>query len=218
MARTRVGILISGGGSNMAALIAASQAPDYPAEIVLVASSRPDAGGLEKARAAGIRTVAFDHTLYDRAGLEMAVDAELEAAGVELVCLAGWMRLLSPYFVAKWQDCLLNIHPALLPSFKGLHTHQRALDAGVKVHGCTVHFVRQEMDVGPIVAQAAVPVLPGDDADRLAARVLATEHRLYPHALALVASGRASVADERVVIDDAASAAGTPDGLFAPAL
>lgn len=214
MARTRVGILISGGGSNMAALIAASLDPSYPAEIVLVASSRPDAGGLERARAAGVRTAAFDHTLYDRAGLEMAVDAELEAAEVDLVCLAGWMRLLSPFFVAKWKDRLINIHPALLPSFRGLHTHQRALDEGVKVHGCTVHFVRQEVDVGPIVAQAAVPVLAGDDAERLAARVLKAEHRLYPHALALVASGRARIEDERVVCDGAVA----DTALFVPEL
>ncbi|MGQ4272726.1 phosphoribosylglycinamide formyltransferase [Terrihabitans sp. B22-R8] len=217
MKRTRVGILISGGGSNMSALIAASQKPDYPAEIAIVASSRPDAGGLDKARAAGVPSVAFDHRLHDRAGLEMAVDAELEAAGVELVCLAGWMRLLSPYFVEKWKNRLINIHPALLPSFRGLHTHQRALDEGVTLHGCTVHFVRQEVDTGPIIAQAAVPILPGDDAERLAARVLAAEHRLYPHALALVASGRARVDGERMVLT-AAGDIPAPEPLFSPAL
>jgi phosphoribosylglycinamide formyltransferase-1 len=201
MKRMRVGILISGGGTNMSALIAAAEDPDFPAEIAVVISSRPDARGLEKARAAGVHAVAFDHRSHDRAGLEMMVDAELEAAHVELVCLAGWMRLLSPYFVAKWADRLINIHPSLLPSFRGLHTHERALEADVKLHGCSVHFVRQDVDTGPIVAQAAVPVLPGDDADALAARVLEAEHRLYPHALRLVASGSARVEGERVVFD-----------------
>ena len=189
MAKVRTAILISGGGSNMAALIAAAKAPDYPAEIVLVASSSPDAGGIAKAQAAGVPVVAFDHRGHDREGLERAVDAELEKAGVELVCLAGWMRLLSPYFVNKWRNRMINIHPSLLPEFKGLDTHQRALDAGAKEHGCTVHYVRQDMDEGPIIAQARVPVLPGDTAEILAARVLAEEHKLYPHALKLVASG-----------------------------
>jgi phosphoribosylglycinamide formyltransferase-1 len=199
MKKVRTAILISGGGSNMAALISAAKTPDYPAEIVLVASSSPDAGGIAKAKAAGIPVFAFDHREYDREGLERAVDAELEKAGVELVCLAGWMRLLSPYLIGKWRNRMINIHPSVLPEFKGLHTHQRALDAGKKEHGCTVHYVRQEMDEGPIVAQAKVPVLPGDTAEILAARVLAEEHKLYPHALALVASGEIRVEGEKIV-------------------
>jgi phosphoribosylglycinamide formyltransferase-1 len=199
MKKVRTAILISGGGSNMAALIAAAKTPDYPAEIVLVASSSPDAGGIAKAKAAGIPVFAFDHREYDREGLERAVDAELEKAGVELVCLAGWMRLLSPYLIGKWRNRMINIHPSVLPEFKGLHTHQRALDAGKKEHGCTVHYVRQEMDEGPIVAQAMVPVLPSDTAETLAARVLAEEHKLYPHALALVASGEVQVEGEKIV-------------------
>jgi len=203
MAKVRTAILISGGGSNMAALIAAAQDRDYPAEIVLVAASNPQAGGLIKAKAAAVPALPFDHKSFDREGLERAVDAELEKAGVELVCLAGWMRLLSPYLIDKWRDRMINIHPSLLPDLKGLHTHQRALDAGAKEHGCTVHYVRQEMDVGPIIAQARVPVLPNDNADSLAARVLAAEHQLYPHALKLVASGRVRVEGERVVTDDA---------------
>ncbi len=199
MAKVRTAILISGGGSNMAALIAAAQAADYPAEIVLVVSSNPDAGGIAKAQAAGVPVAIFDHRQHDREGLERLVQAELKKSSVELVCLAGWMRLLSPYLIGRWHNRMLNIHPSLLPEFKGLHTHQRALDAGVAEHGCTVHFVRQEMDVGPIVGQARVPVLPGDDADVLAARVLAEEHRLYPHALGLVASGAVRVEGNEVV-------------------
>jgi len=199
MRRVRTAVLISGGGSNMAALIAAASAPDYPTEIVLVVSSSPDAPGLAKARASGVEAVAFDHRNYDREGLERAVHAELEKAGVELVCLAGWMRLLSPFLIQAWHDRMINIHPSLLPDLKGLHTHRRALDAGLREHGCTVHFVRQEMDEGPVIAQARVPVLPGDTEEILAARVLAEEHKLYPHALALVASGRVSVEGGAIV-------------------
>ncbi len=199
MKKVRTAILISGGGSNMAALIAAAKAADYPAEIVLVASSTPDAGGIAKAKAAGVPVFAFDHRKYDRESLERAVDAELEKAGVELVCLAGWMRLLSPYLIGRWHNRMINIHPSLLPEFKGLHTHQRALDAGANEHGCTVHYVRQEMDEGPIIVQARVPVLPGDTAEILAARVLAEEHKLYPHALKLIASGAVRVEGERIV-------------------
>jgi phosphoribosylglycinamide formyltransferase-1 len=199
MKKVRTAILISGGGSNMAALIAAAKAPDYPAEIVLVASSSPEAGGLAKAKAAGVPAFAFDHRQYDREGLERAVDAELEKADVELVCLAGWMRLLSPYFVGKWRDRMINIHPSILPAYKGLHTHRRAIEAGDKEHGCTVHFVRQDMDDGPVIAQARVPVLPGDTPEILAARVLVEEHKLYPHALKLVASGQVRVEGEEIV-------------------
>lgn len=195
--RVRVGILISGGGSNMAALIAAAADPAYPAEIVCVVSNVADAGGLAKASAAGVATVVVDHRGFEtREAFERAVVAELVGHGVELVVLAGFMRLLTPYFIERWHDRLINIHPALLPSYKGLHTHARALADGVKIAGCTVHFVRAEMDVGPIIVQAAVPVLDDDTADTLAARVLAQEHRIYPLALARVASGAA-----RVVVD-----------------
>jgi phosphoribosylglycinamide formyltransferase-1 len=206
--RRRVGILISGGGSNMAALIAAAAAPDYPAEIAVVVSNRPDAGGLAKAAAAGIQTAVVDHKAYpDRPSFEDAIDAVLAAHGVELVCLAGFMRLLTPGFVMRWHDRMLNVHPALLPSYKGLHTHERALADGVKIAGATVHLVRPEMDVGPIIAQGAVPVLADDTPATLAARVLTVEHRIYPLALKLIASGAARIEGERVLVtggDDAA--------------
>jgi phosphoribosylglycinamide formyltransferase-1 len=202
MARRRVGILISGGGSNMAALIAAAAMADFPAEIAVVISNRPDAGGLAKAAAAGIKTAVVDHKAYpDRPSFEDAIDAVLAAHGVELVCLAGFMRLLTPSFVTRWHDRMLNIHPALLPSYKGLHTHERALADGVKIAGATVHLVRPEMDVGPIIAQGAVPVLADDTAETLAARVLTVEHRIYPLALRLIASGAARIDGERVLVD-----------------
>lgn len=202
-ARKRVAVLVSGGGSNMAALIAAAADPAFPAEIVRVICNRPDAGALAKASAAGIETVIIDHRSYlDRETFDAAVDAALVAAATDIVCLAGFMRLLTPGFVEKWRDRMVNIHPSLLPSFKGLHTHARALAAGVTLHGCTVHFVRAEMDVGPIIVQAAVPVVDGDTPDTLAARVLAAEHRIYPQALAAVAGGRAVVTGERVVHGD----------------
>nr|WP_274383105.1 phosphoribosylglycinamide formyltransferase [Pinisolibacter aquiterrae] len=189
--------MISGGGSNMAALIAAARDPAYPAEIVCVISNRADAGGLAKAEAAGIATLVVDHKAYDgREAFERAVVERLEAHGVELVVLAGFMRLLTPWFIERWHDRLINIHPALLPSYKGLHTHERALADGVKIAGCTVHFVRPEMDVGPIIVQAAVPVLDDDTPDTLAARVLVQEHRIYPLALARVASGAARVVQD----------------------
>lgn len=199
MPRIRTAIMISGGGSNMAALIDATRAPDYPAEIVCVIASNLTAGGVAKAKTAGIPAFAFDHTLYDREGLERLVHTELEKAGVELVCLAGWMRLLSPYLIGAWHNRMINIHPSLLPKFKGLHTHKRAIEAGESEHGCSVHYVRQEMDDGPIIAQASVPVLPGDTEDILSERVLKQEHRLYPHALALVGSGRVRVDGDRIV-------------------
>lgn len=201
-ARKRIGILISGRGSNMEALIKACKEPDYPAEIVTVLSNRPDAAGLEKAAQAGLNTGIVDHKKYpSREAFEADLDAALRDAGVELICSAGFMRLLTEGFVEAWRNRQLNIHPSLLPAFKGLDTHERAIEAGVKLTGCTVHFVRTEMDTGPIVAQAAVPVLSGDTPDTLAARVLAAEHKLYPHALALVASGAAHVEGERVVCD-----------------
>ena len=199
--KTRTAILISGRGSNMQALVDAARADDYPAEIVLVVSNRPDAPGLEWANARGLPTLAIDHKRYaTRDAFEDALQKALEVAGIELVALAGFMRLMTPAFVEQWRDRMINIHPSLLPSFKGLHTHERALAAGVKITGCTVHFVRAEMDEGPIIAQAAVPVLSGDDPVTLAARVLAAEHRLYPSALKLVASGRIRRDGEKIVI------------------
>jgi len=192
MKRVRTSVLISGRGSNMKALLDAAKDPTYPAEIVLVVANVPGAGGLDIARAAGIDTATIDHRgKGGREAFERELHARLLEAGTELVCLAGFMRLLTPFFVDAWAGKMLNIHPSLLPAFPGLDTHQRALDAGVKFGGCTVHFVTSEMDVGPIVAQAAVPILPGDDAPTLAARVLVAEHKLYPAALAAVASGKA---------------------------
>jgi phosphoribosylglycinamide formyltransferase-1 len=189
--KRRTAILISGRGSNMAALIAAARDPAYPADIVLVLSNRPDAPGLQTARAGGIAAEAIDHRPFgrDRPAHEAAIDAVLRSADVEIVCLAGYMRLLTPFLVTAWQGRMLNIHPSLLPSFPGLHTHARALEAGVKLHGCTVHLVTAEMDSGPILAQAAVPVLAGDTEDDLAERVLRQEHAIYPAALAAVAAG-----------------------------
>lgn len=212
--KKRVAILISGRGSNMVSLIEAARAPDYPAEIVLVISNRPEAAGLERARAAGIATLVIDHKQFaTRMAFEAKLHAALLDARIDLLCNAGFMRMLTGGFVDRWRDRQLNIHPSLLPSFPGLDTHQRALDEGVRIHGCTVHFVRLEMDTGPIVAQAAVPVLPGDTADSLGARVLAAEHRLYPHALRLVASGAARVEGEAIACAPPASA---PATLFSP--
>ncbi|HET7880352.1 MAG TPA: phosphoribosylglycinamide formyltransferase [Acetobacteraceae bacterium] len=193
-ARARTAILISGRGSNMAALIAASRDPDYPAEIVLVVSNRPDAVGLGLAREAGIPAVAIDHRPFrgDRSAHEAAIDAELRRAGVQVVCLAGFMRVLTPLLIDAWQGRMLNIHPSLLPAFPGLDTHARALVAGVKLHGCTVHIVTQAVDEGPILAQAAVPVLPGDTPEVLADRVLVQEHRIYPAALRRFAADAAA--------------------------
>jgi phosphoribosylglycinamide formyltransferase-1 len=207
--KKRVGILISGRGSNMMALVEAAQAADYPAEIAAIVSSAPDAPGLAWARAQGLPARAIDHKAFaSRDAFDAAVHAALIDAGVDVIALAGFMRIQSAGFVAQWQGRQLNIHPSLLPLFKGPRPHRQAIDAGVKVSGCTVHFVTVEMDSGPIVAQAAVPVLDGDTPDSLAARVLAVEHRLYPYALALVAAGRARIEGNRVRID----AAGRPDG------
>ena len=206
--KTRVAILISGRGSNMVALIEAAKDPAYPAEIVLVLSNRPDAAGLARAAEAGIPARAIDHTAFpDRERFDAALDAELRAAAVDLVCLAGFMRIFTPDFVAGWAGRMINIHPSLLPLFKGTHTHKQALEAGVRLHGCTVHFVVPELDAGPIVAQAAIPVRQGDDPDSLADRVIVQERRLYPAVLALVAGGRARLEGDRVVIAEAA-----PDG------
>jgi phosphoribosylglycinamide formyltransferase 1 len=190
--RKRVAILISGRGSNMTALIEAAAAKDYPAEIAVVVSNRPDAPGLRRARAAGVATAIVDHTQFgaDRAAFERALDEALRRRRIDLVCLAGFMRLLTPWFVTRWSGRMLNIHPSLLPQFKGLHTHRRALEAGVKWHGATVHFVVPEMDAGPIVAQDSVAVRKGDTEETLAQRVLEIEHEIYPRALRAVAEGR----------------------------
>jgi phosphoribosylglycinamide formyltransferase-1 len=198
--RKRAAVLVSGRGANMTALIAAAKGAGYPAEIALVLSNRPDAAALGRAHDSGIPTAVVDHTLYgkDREAFERAVEAVLENHRIELVCLAGFMRLFTPWLVTRWTGRMLNIHPALLPAFRGLHTHERALEAGVKVHGATVHFVVPEVDSGPIIAQAAVPVLDRDTPETLAERVLAVELRLYPLALALVASGKVGIAGERV--------------------
>ena len=206
----RVGVLISGRGSNLRSLIRAAAARGFPAAITLVISNRADAGGLLYARKAGIPTAVIPHKDYpSRAAFDRALDAALKRAGIELVCLAGFMRLLTPGFVEKWRDRLLNIHPSLLPAFPGLDTHERALKAGVRFAGCTVHFVRAEMDTGPIVAQAAVPVMPGDTPGALAQRVLRAEHLLYPMALKLVAGGKARVVGETVRIAGRQAPAGT---------
>jgi len=217
MSRKRTAILISGRGSNMTALIEAARDARYPAEIALVLSNRPDAAGLQRAAEAGIATAIVDHKAYgkDRAAFEHALQEVLTAHRIELVCLAGFMRILTAWFVAQWPERMLNIHPALLPAFKGLDTHRRALEAGVREHGATVHFVVPEMDSGPIIARARVPVLPDDTEDALAARVLAMEHRIYPLALKLVASGRVQVADGRCVI---AGPCEDEDALFLPGL
>lgn len=200
MTRKRVGVLISGRGSNLGALIEACKAPDYPAKIVLVISNIPSAQGLLRAESALIPALVINHKDFaTREGFDAALDTALNEAGVELLCNAGFMRLHSEGFVARWRNRHLNVHPSLLPAFRGLHSHARVLEAGATITGCTVHFVRPEMDTGPIVAQAAVPVLPDDTPESLGARVLDAEHRLYSHALRLVASGEVRVEDEHVV-------------------
>ena len=207
MSRVRVAALISGRGSNMAALLQAAQAPDYPAEIALVLSNKPDAGGLRIAAEAGVATAVVESRRFgrDREAFERAMDAELERHGIRIVALAGFMRVLTPWFVRRWSGRLVNIHPALLPSYPGLDTHERALADGVRFHGCTVHLVGEEVDVGPILAQAAVPVRQDDTADTLAARVLAEEHRIYPAALAWLAAGRVRVEGGRAIVQGAES-------------
>jgi phosphoribosylglycinamide formyltransferase-1 len=193
MSRTRVGILISGRGSDALALIEAARAPDYPAEIALVLSNRPEAPGLERAIDAGVMALAVDHKPFgaDREAHERAMDALLREAGVDFVVLAGYMRILTPFLVEAWAGRMINMHPSLLPAFPGLHPHRQALAAGVKLHGCSVHWVTGGVDAGPIIGQAAVPVLADDDEASLAARVLAAEHRLFPACVALVLSGQA---------------------------
>lgn len=211
-ARKRVAILISGRGSNMASLIEAAKAPDYPAEIALVLSNVADAKGLERASAAGIATLVVDHRAFGkgpegRLRFDAALHDALQAAAIDIVCLAGFMRLLTAPFVERWRGRMLNIHPSLLPAFKGLDVHTRMLAAGVKIAGCTVHFVTPEMDEGPIIGQAAAPVRPDDDAETLAARILAAEHALYPACLKLVASGDATLGGDGIVRFDGSHAA-----------
>lgn len=192
--KKRVAILISGRGSNMRALIEAAKDEDYPAEIVLVLSNVADAGGLDFARQNKIATAVIEHRKFpSREIFDNAMDVALKAAGTEIVALAGFMRLLSPRFVESWRGRMINIHPSLLPAYKGLHTHRRAIEAGEKFAGCTVHFVTPELDDGPTILQATVPVLPADTEDTLAARVLEQEHKIYPQALRLVAEGKARI-------------------------
>jgi phosphoribosylglycinamide formyltransferase-1 len=202
MSRLKVGVLISGRGSNLQALIAACAAPDFPAEIVLVLANKPDAQGLDHANAAGIATVVAEHGNYpDRESFDREIDNHLKSSGVELVCLAGFMRLLSTWFVEAWRDRVVNIHPSILPAFKGVDAHAQAISAGVRLSGCTVHIVRPEMDAGPILVQAAVPVMPDDDVEALAARILEAEHDCYPLAVRLLAENRVRIVDEHAVVD-----------------
>ena len=200
--RLRVGVLISGRGSNLQALLDACADPDFPARIVCVLSNNADAFGLQRAADAGVPTTVVSHKDYpNRKTFDAAVNDALGKFDVEFLCLAGFMRILDGQFVARWRDRMINIHPSLLPSFPGLDTHQRALAMGVKVAGCTVHFVRADADTGPIIAQAAVPLLPDDDAETLAARILVEEHDIYPRALRLCAEGRVSIKCDRAIID-----------------
>jgi phosphoribosylglycinamide formyltransferase-1 len=207
--RIRTGVLISGRGSNLRALVEAARRPDYPADIALVVSNEPAAPGLARAAEAGIATATIDHRAHPtRAAFEDSLTGALVDARIELVALAGFMRVLGGGFVERWRDRLINIHPSLLPAFPGLDTHARALAAGVKLHGCSVHFVREAVDHGPIIGQAAVPVLPDDRPETLAARVLAAEHRLYPVCLGLLAEGRLRVAGELARIEGATAPGG----------
>lgn len=203
MTRLRVGVLISGRGSNMVSLADACEAPDFPAQIACVLSNDPEAKGLEIAAARGIPVQGISHREFprNREAHEGAMDAALRAHNVALVCLAGYMRLLTPWFVERWRNRMINIHPSILPAYKGLDTHARAIADGTLWHGCSVHFVRAEMDDGPIIAQAAVPVMPDDTPDRLSARVLKAEHQLYPEALRSVADGAVRVNGEKIVRD-----------------
>ncbi len=201
----------------MQALIERFADPDSPAEVATVISNRPEAAGLARAEAAGLPTTVIDHRGYaDRAAFDEELDLALSSAGVELVCLAGFMRLLTPEFVEKWRDRVVNIHPSLLPAFKGLDVHNRVIASGVRITGATVHIVRPEMDAGPILVQGAVPVAQDDTEDALAARVLAVEHRIYPLAVGLIAEGRVRIVGDRVEIDGAAPVDGAllnPDAL-----
>jgi phosphoribosylglycinamide formyltransferase-1 len=205
----KVAVFISGRGTNLQALIDVCQQDDTPAEIALVVSNRPNAQGLQRASAAGIPTVVIDHTTFEsREAFDKALDTAVRRAGCQFICLAGFMRVLTDDFMRDWRDRILNIHPAILPAFPGLNCHARALEAGVKITGCTVHFARPELDNGPIVAQAAVPVRPDDTEETLAARILEAEHKIYPMALKLIAQGRVRVVNEKVRIQDGELAQG----------
>ena len=207
MAKLRLGVLISGRGSNLKVLIERCAAADFPAEVAAVIANNPDAPGLAHAKAAAMAARVIDHRDFaDRDAFDAALTAALSAAHVELVCLAGFMRILSAGFVNHWRDRLINIHPSLLPAFKGRHTHEQVLRAGARFSGCTVHFVRPETDDGPLIVQAVVPVLPDDTPDSLAERVLGAEHRCYPLAVRLIAEGRVRVRDDVVEIADASYA------------
>lgn len=210
MAKARIAVLISGRGSNLQALIDACADANYPGEIALVISNRPRAAGLDLAGKAGIQREIINHKDFEsREDFEAAINDALKAAKVDFVCLAGFMRVLTATFASDWRGRLINIHPSLLPSFDGLHVHERMIDAGVKVAGCTVHFVSAEVDSGPIIGQAAVPVLPGDDADKLAARILAEEHKLYPACLRLLIEGNARLTGATVTYDEKIKATGS---------
>jgi len=211
--------MISGRGSNMLSLLDLQQQADFPAEISLVLSNRPDAKGLLGASKAGVQTAIVDHKEFsDREAFDQAMNSVLEAHGVNLVVLAGFMRILSPWFVESWQGRLINIHPSLLPLFRGIDTHRRALDAGVRIHGCTVHYVVPELDAGPIIAQAAVPVLPDDTEESLSARVLAQEHLLYPQALRMICNDAVSLQGGRAVYHPAQKWSSANDTLLSPVL
>ncbi|KQV11276.1 phosphoribosylglycinamide formyltransferase [Rhizobium sp. Root1203] len=208
--RKRAVVFISGGGSNMMALVAAAKASDFPAEIVGVISDKTDAGGLAKAAAEGIRTFAFARKDYaGKEAHEAAIFAALDELSPDILCLAGYMRLLSGTFIRRYEGRMINVHPSLLPMFPGLHTHQRAIDAGMRITGCTVHFVTEGMDEGPVIGQAAVPILSGDTAETLAARVLSVEHQLYPRSLRLFAEGKVTMEDGKAVVVGTASAPAT---------
>ncbi|WP_026619232.1 phosphoribosylglycinamide formyltransferase 1 [Ensifer sp. WSM1721] len=214
--KKRVVVFISGGGSNMVSLVKAATAPDFPAEVIAVIADKADAGGLEKAAGFGIPTFSFVRRDFaSKDAHEAAILAELDRLRPDFLCLAGYMRLLSAAFIQRYEGRILNIHPSLLPLFPGLHTHQRAIDAGMKIAGCTVHFVTEGMDDGPIVAQAAVPIIPGDTPETLAARVLTVEHKTYPLALKLVAEGKVRMESGRATSEAGGEASGT---LISPAI
>lgn len=209
MKKAKLAVLISGRGTNLQSLIDACADDDYPAEIALVVSNRPTAKGLQRAKSAGLRQSVIDHKDFKtREDFDAALNDALTIAEVDYVCLAGFMRILSPDFVDKWRDRLINIHPSLLPAFKGLHVYERMIDAGVKLAGCTVHFVSAEMDAGPIIGQAAVPVMPGDTAESLAERILKQEHRLYPACVRIVVEGKARLSGNVVRYDSDVAADG----------
>ncbi len=203
MARLKLGVLISGRGSNLQSLIDACTEPSYPAEIALVISNIPHVQGLTRAQESGIPTTTINHKEFNsREAFDQALDSTLREAGIELVCLAGFMRILTKGFLSSWSDRVINIHPSLLPAFKGIHVHEQVVAAGVRFSGCTVHFVVPEMDAGPIIVQACVPVHANDDADTLAARILTEEHRIYPLAVRLVAEGLTQIEDGRVIVNN----------------